>query len=50
MGGIHSYNDGNKSLYGKSITAKDIVQGGQAATAAAAPLDDVFTKASSARK
>jgi lipid-binding SYLF domain-containing protein len=50
MGGIHSYNDGNKSLCGKSITAKDIVQGGLAATPAAAPLDDVLTTASPARK
>src|SRR5271154_407135 len=40
----------NKALYGKAITAKEIVEGGQAAPAAAKPLDDELTKASPTRK
>jgi len=47
---MESDDDANKSLYGKADSAKDIVQGGQAPTAAAAPLDDVLTKASPTRK
>jgi lipid-binding SYLF domain-containing protein len=42
--------DANKALYGKAITAKEIVEGGQAAPLAAKPLDDVLTKASPTRK
>jgi lipid-binding SYLF domain-containing protein len=34
---MDSDDDANKSLYGKSISAKDIVEGGQAATAATKP-------------
>jgi SH3 domain-containing YSC84-like protein 1 len=47
---MDSDNDANKSLYGKDRIAKEIVEGGQAPTAAAKPLDDVLTKASPARK
>jgi lipid-binding SYLF domain-containing protein len=47
---MDSDDDANKSLYGKGRSAKDIVEGGQAATAAAAPLDEVLTEASPARK
>jgi lipid-binding SYLF domain-containing protein len=47
---MDSDNDANKSLYGKELSAKDIVEGGQAAPAAAKPLDEVLTKASPARK
>src|SRR5271167_239036 len=42
--------DANKALYGKSITAKEIVEGGQAAPPAAIPLDEELTKASPTRK
>jgi SH3 domain-containing YSC84-like protein 1 len=42
--------DANKALYGKSITAKEIIEGGQAAPAAAKPLDEELTKASPTRK
>jgi len=42
--------DANKALYGKVIGTNDIIEGGQAAPAAAKPLDDVLTKASPARK
>jgi SH3 domain-containing YSC84-like protein 1 len=42
--------DANKALYGKSISAKDIVEGNQAPTAAARPLDEALTKASPGRK
>jgi len=42
--------DANKALYGKAITAKEIVEGGQAAPPAAKPLDEVLTKASPTRK
>lgn len=41
--------DANKDLYGKSITAKEIVTGGQAVTSGGKPLDDVLDKASPAR-
>ncbi len=47
---MDSDDDANKALYGKSISAKDIVEGGQAPTAAAAPLDEVLTNASPVRK
>jgi SH3 domain-containing YSC84-like protein 1 len=47
---MDSDNDANKSLYGKQLSAKDIVEGGQAPTAAAKPLDEVLIKASPARK
>ena len=42
--------DANKAVYGKSITAKDIVTGGQAVVPAAKPLVDVLNNASPARK
>jgi lipid-binding SYLF domain-containing protein len=42
--------DANKSLYGKSEGAKDIVTGGQAVVPAAKPLVDVLDHASAARK
>jgi SH3 domain-containing YSC84-like protein 1 len=42
--------DANKALYGKAITAKEIVESGQAAPPAAKPLDEVLTKASPTRK
>jgi lipid-binding SYLF domain-containing protein len=41
--------DANKAVYDKSITAKEIVTGGQAPTPAAKPLDDVLNKTSPAR-
>jgi lipid-binding SYLF domain-containing protein len=47
---MDSDNDANRSLYGKDRSAKDIVEGGQAPTAAAKPLDEVLTKASPTRK
>jgi lipid-binding SYLF domain-containing protein len=47
---MDSDSDANKALYGKDRSAKEIVEGGQAPTAAAKPLDDVLTKASPARK
>src|SRR5271166_2256240 len=47
---MDSDDDANKSLYGKAIGAKDIVEGSQAAPAAAKVLDDVLTKASPVRK
>ena len=47
---MDSDNDANKSLYGKELSAKDIVQGGQAAPGAAKTLDEVLSKASPARK
>ncbi|HSY65098.1 MAG TPA: lipid-binding SYLF domain-containing protein [Terriglobales bacterium] len=47
---MDSDNDANKSLYSKDLSAKDIVEGGQAPPAAAKPLDEVLTKASPARK
>jgi lipid-binding SYLF domain-containing protein len=42
--------DANKAVYGKSISGKDIVTGGQAVVPAAKPLVDVLSNASSARK
>jgi lipid-binding SYLF domain-containing protein len=47
---MDSDNDANKSLYGKDLSAKDIVAGGQAPSVAAKPLDEVLTNASPARK
>jgi lipid-binding SYLF domain-containing protein len=47
---MDSDDDANKSLYGKAIGAKDIVEGDQVAPPAAKPLDDVLTKASPVRK
>jgi SH3 domain-containing YSC84-like protein 1 len=47
---MDSDSDANKSLYSKDLSAKDIVEGGQAPPAAAKPLDEVLTKASPARK
>lgn len=47
---MDSDDDANKSLYGKSITAKEIIEGGQAAPPAAKPLDEELTKASPTRK
>jgi lipid-binding SYLF domain-containing protein len=47
---MDSDDDANKALYGKSIGAKDIVEGGQSKTAAAEPLDEALTKASPVRK
>jgi SH3 domain-containing YSC84-like protein 1 len=42
--------DANKALYGKAISAKDIVGGGESATAAAKPLIDVLDKTSPTHK
>jgi len=47
---MDSDEDANKALYGKSIGAKDIVEGGQAVVPAAKPLIDELDKSSSARK
>jgi lipid-binding SYLF domain-containing protein len=47
---MDSDDEANKSLYGKTIGAKEIVEGGQAPPAAAKRLDDVLTTASPARK
>jgi lipid-binding SYLF domain-containing protein len=40
----------NKALYGKDISAKDIVEGNQTVISAAKPLVDVLDKTSPARK
>ncbi len=42
--------DANKAVYGKAITAKEIITGGQAPTPGATPLDDILNKSSMARK
>jgi lipid-binding SYLF domain-containing protein len=42
--------DANKALYGKPITAKDIVEGGQAVVPAAKPLIDLLNQTSPAHK
>jgi lipid-binding SYLF domain-containing protein len=42
--------DANKALYGKHISAKEIISGGQAVIPAAKPLVDVLDKTSPARK
>jgi lipid-binding SYLF domain-containing protein len=47
---MDSDDDANKALYGKPLSAKDIIEGGQAAPPAAKSLDDVLTNASPARK
>jgi lipid-binding SYLF domain-containing protein len=47
---MDSDEDANKALYGKAISAKDIVEGGQAAPPAAKDLIDALDKISSARK
>ena len=47
---MDSDEDANKALYGKPISAKDIVEGGQAAPPAAKDLIDELDKISSARK
>jgi SH3 domain-containing YSC84-like protein 1 len=47
---MDSDDDANKALYGKSIGAKDIVEGGQAVVPAAKTLIDELDKASGARK
>ena len=43
-------NDANKALYGKDLSAKDIVEGNQAVIPAAKPLVDLLDKTSPARK
>lgn len=43
-------NDANKKVYGKSISAKEIVTGSQAAPAAAKPLVELLDKTSPKRK
>jgi lipid-binding SYLF domain-containing protein len=47
---MDSDDDANKALYGKALSAKQIVEGGQAAPDAAKPLDEELTKASPVRK
>jgi SH3 domain-containing YSC84-like protein 1 len=47
---MDSDDDANKALYGKSIGAKDIVEGGQAVIPSAKALIDELDKISSARK
>jgi len=47
---MESDDDANKALYGKSLTATQIVEGGQAAPPAGKTLDEVLTKASPVRK
>jgi lipid-binding SYLF domain-containing protein len=47
---MDSDDSANKALYGKSIGAKDIVEGGQAVVPAAEPLVDLLNKTSPARK
>jgi SH3 domain-containing YSC84-like protein 1 len=47
---MDSDDDANKALYGKAISAKDIVEGGESVIPAAKPLDETLTKASPARK
>jgi len=47
---MDSDDNANKALYGKSIGAKDIVEGGQAVLPAAEPLVDLLNKTSPARK
>ncbi len=42
--------DANKSVYGKAITAKEIVEGGQPGTPASKPLVEELDSISSARK
>jgi SH3 domain-containing YSC84-like protein 1 len=47
---MDSDDDANKALYGKPLSAKDIIEGGQAAPPAAKSLDDVLTNSSPTRK
>jgi lipid-binding SYLF domain-containing protein len=47
---MDSDDDANKALYGKAISAKDIVDGGQAVTPAAEPLTGFLDRTSPARK
>jgi lipid-binding SYLF domain-containing protein len=47
---MDSDDDANKSLYGKALGAKEIVEGGQTPPPAGKVLDDVLTKASPNRK
>src|ERR1700684_2303718 len=47
---MDSDDDANKALYGKPLSAKDIIEGGQAAPPAAKSLDDVLTNTSPTRK
>jgi len=47
---MDSDDDANKALYGKPLSAKDIIEGGQAAPPSAKSLDDVLTNASPSRK
>src|SRR3984885_7405585 len=47
---MDSDEDANKALYGKAVSAKDIVEGGQTAPPAAKDLVDALDKISSARK
>jgi len=42
--------DSNKALYGKQMSAKEIISGGQTVIPAAKPLDEVLDKASPTRK
>jgi lipid-binding SYLF domain-containing protein len=42
--------DANKDLYGKQVSAKEIISGSQAVIPAAKPLVDILDKASPARK
>lgn len=47
---MDSDDDANKALYGKAISAKDIVEGGQAVVPSAKPLIDELDGISGARK
>jgi SH3 domain-containing YSC84-like protein 1 len=47
---MDSDDDANKALYGKQVSAKDIVEGGQSAAPAAKPLIEELDKISSSRK
>ena len=47
---MHTDNDANKALYGKDISAKDIVQGKPSRYPAAKPLVNLLDKTSPARK
>ncbi|MGA8036118.1 MAG: lipid-binding SYLF domain-containing protein [Candidatus Acidiferrales bacterium] len=47
---MDSDDDANKAVYGKQISAKDIVEGGQAIVPAAKPLDDFLDQTSPTRK
>jgi lipid-binding SYLF domain-containing protein len=47
---MDSDDDANKALYGKHVSAKDVVEGGQSAPPAAKPLIEELDKISSSRK